>query len=218
MDDLKPTIDLPETIGSAVGVDATNAHEFSLIPARMFSEEHSDVTRRFDESTRRLLHNRLFVAATTTLGFLVLIKVVGVLFGDTTLYDLMTRMTASVILAGVAFYLYRASKVSLRLLRILEAVIGVALVAECVWVLISESQKLIANGKLDSLPTLFMSISYAFGIFIAIYGMFIPSNWRRTAAITCCPLCFQRSQHWSCGSTIRSFNQSTAFPDSLRLR
>ena len=185
MDKLEPTIDLARTMDSESVGGETNAQGFSLAPVAKFSDIHSGVTRQFDESTRRLLHNRLLVASTTTLGFLVLIKIVGLLFGDMTLYDLMTRMTASIILAGVAFYLYRTQKVSLRLLRVLEAIIGVALVAECVWVLISESQKLIATGELESLPTLFMAISFAFGIFIAIYGMFIPSNWRRTAAITC---------------------------------
>lgn len=145
----------------------------------------ANITQKFDESTRKLLRERLIVAATTTLGFLVLIKVVGLLFGDTTFYDLLTRLTASIILATAAIYLYRNSDVPFQWLRTIEGVIGIALSAECIWVLVSETQKLIAAGEFDSLPALFMAISFAFAIFIAIYGMFIPSNWRRTATITC---------------------------------
>lgn len=180
--DLEQTIDLPsrDTAGEQTQKITQNS-VFELQPVRA----STNISQGFNESTRKLLRQRMMIAAIATLCFLITIKIVVVLFGETTLYDFMTRLTASILLAGVIVHLYRTPKISLRRLRIIELVVGIALTAECTWILIAETQNKIANNGLNELPALFVALSFVFAIFIAIYGMFIPSNWRRTVFITC---------------------------------
>lgn len=180
--DLERTIEVPQPNTSIAprGEEAGN----SILELRSPSASLA-ITEKFQESTRRLLRIRLMISATTTLGFLFLLKTAVFLFGDTTLYDLMNRLSASIVLTGATLYLYRTPKASIRHLRLIEGLVGVALTTECIWVLVSESQKRIATGELEQLPSLFMAVSFAFAIFIAIYGMFIPNAWHRTGLITC---------------------------------
>ncbi|WP_218932043.1 serine/threonine protein kinase [Adhaeretor mobilis] len=109
----------------------------------------------------------------------------GLVFAGTTVADFLVRMSTAAVLFGLVAILYRTPQASIRQLRVLESVGGIVLAVDFIWVLVAETRGMIARGKIESLPTLFMTISFAYAIPIAIYGMFIPSNWRRTAAITC---------------------------------
>lgn len=181
MPDLEPTIDLPSR--KATG-NAPRDDSFSILELQ-HPGTAENITQQFNESTRQLLHQRLLIAGVSTLGFLVVLKVVSLLFGNASLYQFLTRIFGFVVIVGVVAFLYRNPMASMRKLRIAEFLSGMALAVDCVWVLVAETQDRIAVGNTADLPTLFVTVSFAFAIFIAIYGMFIPGNWRRTAAVTC---------------------------------
>ncbi|WP_145081302.1 serine/threonine protein kinase [Aureliella helgolandensis] len=140
---------------------------------------------QFNESSRKLLHLRLLIALTSMLCVLLTLKIVGMVFAGTTFNEFLLRMSTAVVLVGVGAVLYQTPQASIRKLRVLESVGAFAVVVDVVWVLVAETRGAIATGGLESLPATFITISFAVSIFIAIYGMFIPSDWRRTAIITC---------------------------------
>lgn len=123
------------------------------------------------------------VAAATGLVFLFAIKLLSFTFASFQWSDFLTRLTAVVVLAATLSYLYKNEKVSLFLLRIFEFIVFAIPIAEALLVLVQEVQKRTVSGQLDEIPALFALISFAIGIFIAIYGMFIPTNWKRTLVI-----------------------------------
>ncbi len=110
-----------------------------------------NITRQCDESTRKLLHRRLFIVTTSMLCVLLVLKLVGLVFAGTTLYDFLMRMTPAIALAGVAAVLHRLPHASLRQLRVLESVGGIVVAADVVWVLVAETRGAIATGGLESL-------------------------------------------------------------------
>ena len=116
---------------------------------------------------------------------LVALKFIGLVFADTTLYDFLVRLTPAIALACVAAALHRLPHATLRQLRVLGSVGAIVIAIDVVWVIVAKTLAAIATEDLQYLPATFMTISFGFAILIAIYGMFIPSNWRRTAAITC---------------------------------
>lgn len=148
------------------------------------SKTTKKISKQFDESTRQLLRHRLLVASILALCILVMLKVVSVVFGGAVFNDLLLRMPTSLVLVLGVILLYRTPKASFGVLRALEFFGGFILATDCIWVLATETFKRVDAGRFETLPTVFMAISFAIAIFIAIYGMFIPSDWRRTAIVT----------------------------------
>jgi serine/threonine-protein kinase len=138
----------------------------------------------FDESTRELLRFRLIVAATTTLTLLLALKTLSFTMDGLSLNDLLYRLTAVSVLAATCIYLTKRPQVPLITLRILEIVVFAIPVAEAQLVMIQEVQKRVASGEVNEIPTLFALICFAIAILIAIDGMYIPSNWKRTLVLT----------------------------------
>ena len=179
MENLEPTVDLGGRENSASG----NANTFSLSPIAKLEGSPSGVTGHFAEDTRVLLRNRLIVAAATALIFLLAIKLLSFTFDSFRWSDLLTRLTAVFVLSATLLYLYKNEKVGLFLLRIFEIVVFAIPIAEALLILVQEVQKRTVTGQLVEIPALFALISFAIAIFIAIYGMFIPTNWKRTLVI-----------------------------------
>ncbi|MCC7337204.1 MAG: serine/threonine protein kinase [Pirellulaceae bacterium] len=136
------------------------------------------------ESTRKLLYRRLLFATTAMVCILVSLKVIGVAFAGAYSLDFLTQLSTVVVLLGVIAVLYRTPQASMRLLRIAETVAGIAIAVDFIWVLVIETDTIVAMDETERLAEVFMTLSFALAIFIATYGMFIPGQWRRTAVIT----------------------------------
>lgn len=179
--DLQPTVVLSSK-------DASDVNQRNDIENSILELQHpissGNITQRYNESTRKLLHQRLLFATTAMLCILVSLKLVGLLFAGTTFPDFVTRMSTALVLVGVIVFLYRTPQPSMRRLRNAGTVAAIAVAVDFIWVLVSETGSIIATGETQTLPGTFMTISFALALFIATYGMFIPSDWRRTAVIT----------------------------------
>lgn len=180
--DLQPTIELTSPVRPAS--PSSDGQGDAIIELRSLAATKK-ISKQFDESTRQLLQHRLLVAAMLALCTLITLKIASVAFGGAVFNDLLLRMPTSIVLVIVVILLYRTPKASFGVLRWLEFFGGLILAADCIWVLVTETLKRIDSGTTETLPAVFMAISFVIAIFIAIYGMFIPSDWRRTAAVTC---------------------------------
>ncbi len=189
--DLEQTVDLsrePPDSDAFAQVDS-GTETFAFLPAtsRIGIERPDSATglnQRFNEATRLLLRQRLIIAALTLASILILIKVPIYLTGRLTTTDLLERSFALVLLSGIFVYLIRAPKASLRVLRLLEILLIAVPIIEATTVQVLETERLVSTGRVESVPMLHATIGATVSLFIAIYGMFIPSNWRRTAIIT----------------------------------
>jgi len=124
------------------------------------------------------------IAAITTLGFLILIKTLALLFGGTTIGDVMAHSFSVLGIIGAIVYLRRNASAPLSALRFIEAVIFGFSFVELQLIQVLDTEKLIAAGRMDEVPTLFATIGALLSLFLAIYGIFIPANWKRTALMT----------------------------------
>jgi serine/threonine-protein kinase len=124
------------------------------------------------------------VVALTTLGLLALVKVIGIALAGFSITEFLSRLGASIAILSVYVYLRRSPSASLRTLRICELAIGVAVIVESKWVMVAEIGKRVSSGMFDELPVFFLMFSFVYSILIAIYGMYVPNNWRRTAFVT----------------------------------
>lgn len=142
------------------------------------------IVQGFNESTRQLLHQRLLITAISAACLLLALKLLGLAFSHTPIREFLYRTSTVGVLVGLIVFLYRYPQASLRQLRLIEGIGGITLTVDMAWVLIAETQTRLATGEIESLSVQFTTISFAFAIFIAVYGMFIPNNWQRTAVIT----------------------------------
>lgn len=124
------------------------------------------------------------MVALTTLGLLALVKVIGIALAGFSITEFLSRLGASIAILSVYVYLRRSPSASLRTLRICELAIGVAVIVESKWVMVAEIGKRVSSGMFDELPVFFLMFSFVYSILIAIYGMYVPNNWRRTAFVT----------------------------------
>lgn len=144
----------------------------------------SNFSQQNSQSTRKLLHRRLLFATTAMVCILVSLKVIGVAFARAYFLDFLMRLSTVVVLLGVVAFLYRTPQASMRLLRIAETVAGIAIAVDFIWVLVIHTNAIVATDEKKRLAEVFMTLSFALAIFVAMYGMFIPGQWRRTAVIT----------------------------------
>lgn len=178
-DELDQTIDLKaKALTNSVQV------ALPLAPVAQLKKNSTNAGGQFDESTRRLLRSRLIVAVVTTLFFLIAIKAASFTIDGFTWNDLLTRLTAVFALACAWTYLVNRPDASLARLRFLEIFVFGVTIVEALFVLVQEVQKRVVANLLDEVPALFAIDSFAIAIFIAIYGMYIPANWKRTLIVT----------------------------------
>jgi serine/threonine-protein kinase len=179
VDELEQTNDF-----RAAAAEESTDVSVSLSPIAKLGNEAPGVTSQFDESTRKLLRIRLIYAAATALVFLLAIKTLSIANNGISLGNFLTRLTAVLTLTTTWIYLVKRPNASLSKLRFLEILVFAIPVAEALLVLVQEVQQRIASGAMDEVPALFATICFAIGIFIAIYGMYIPAHWKRTLCVT----------------------------------
>ena len=191
--DLESTIDVRSTIDVVPdnrhqGIAPTNfaAHSIGNSRVRAESQVSSNdrVNNLFNESTRQLLRERLIMAATILAAMITVVQVL-VLFNGSEWWSTATvaRIDAIVLLAGMVLLLKRWSSLTLHQLRWVEVFIVAVPLLEVLFIQYHETNRLIEIGKPYQVPTLMGSVGGVVCLFVATYAMFIPSNWRRTAAV-----------------------------------
>ncbi len=138
---------------------------------------------QFVESTRKLLRERLLIAILTLIVIIVSVKLIILLTGQATTRTFITRLVTLTLLAGVWWTIKRVPAMPLGRLRLLELSVVFVPLLEVMLVQHYETLRLIGSDEVARVPVLLASIGSVVGLFIAIYGIFIPSNWRRTAVI-----------------------------------
>lgn len=183
---LEPTIiiDQADQGNSLIETDLSpRATEQSRIRVASQTSSSDRLTDLFNESTRRLLRERLIMAMGVIASLMLIAQVLNFIMGMASTATLTSRMAAATVLIGSTVYLWSRPTVELAILRWLEAVVVVVPLAEVLLVQHLETRRLIDQGKASQFPTLAAALGSVFVLFIATYAMFIPSNWRRTAVV-----------------------------------
>ncbi|MEZ6137565.1 MAG: serine/threonine-protein kinase [Pirellulaceae bacterium] len=185
-DTLAQTIDV-ERSPLAANLDETRAaaHSLGVSRVQIGSQNQNDdrLNKQFDESTRQLLLSRLSIAATILATIISLAQVLIWLSGTQSLNTVLVRFSAIASLVGVVVLMRIKPSLPLRHLRWFELLIVFAPIMEVLFVQYDEIPRLIESGKAYQAPTLIGGLGGVICFFVATYAMFIPSNWRRAAAI-----------------------------------
>ena len=148
-------------------------------------EPSSNVSERFAQSTNQLLRNRLIAATVVLSGMSVFVTIVAALFNEIVVARLAVRAVTLSLLSACFWYLKNHFNLSRLWLRTLELFVIAIPLVELTLIQWFESTKLLAEGEAVQIEELRAIAFTVVSIYIAVYGMFIPSNWRRTAFITC---------------------------------
>lgn len=157
----------------------------STSPVGLLDIDPSDsISERFAKSTNLLLRNRLVVATYVLSGMLIAVTILAAIFGEVVLIRLEIRGITLLSLGVCCWYMSKHLNISERWLRVLEVLVIAIPLVDLGLIQWFESSKLLADGDAVHIEELRAIIYIAVAVYIAIYGMFIPSNWRRTAIIT----------------------------------
>ena len=143
-----------------------------------------DLTRRVDETTRELLRQRLMIASVILVSVMIAVTIVSAITDQIQSHTFLIRSFATTVLTGIFFFLRRFRRVSQNTLRTVEVFVVAIPIMEMMSVLVLQSESLVAAGKASEVATLRVAIGSAVSLVIAIYGMFIPARWIRTAFVT----------------------------------
>ena len=143
-----------------------------------------DVTERFVQSTNQLLRKRLIAATLVLSGLMVVVTIAAALFDNIVPIRLGSRCVTVSLLVGCGWYLKHHFSLHRHLLRGIELLIVTIPLIELSLIQWFESTELLSEGKAIQIEELRAIVFAVASIYIAIYGMFIPSNWRRTAVVT----------------------------------
>lgn len=149
----------------------------------------SDASLRLEEATRRILRPRLAIASAVLLSVMAVFTTVALVIRVAEPYLLMLRAVAALCLLAVLWVTRKKDNLSLPQLRWLELVVILVPIVEMQAILAFETEGLLAKGDFQGVWTLRAIIGSAVGMVIAVYGMFIPNDWRRTAAVTFVAAC-----------------------------
>jgi serine/threonine-protein kinase len=151
---------------------------------RLDVEPSDDLSVRFARSTVQLLRRRLIAATFVLGGILIAVTLAVAIFGELVPVRLAVRGVVLALLGFCAWYLQSHPNLQRRTLRLFELLIIAGPLVELSLIQWFESSELLADGKGVELEELRAIIFNVVTIYIAVYGIFIPSTWGRTAFIT----------------------------------
>ncbi|QEF96283.1 Serine/threonine-protein kinase PknB [Stieleria maiorica] len=172
----------PESVGPAP-IDEPIRKSPPIIRAADI-EPSAALSERFAQSTNQLLRHRL-VAATYVLSvMLVFVTIVAIVLGELHWVRLGVRAVTLASLGICCWFLKTRHDCSRPMLRGLELVIITTPLIELGLIQWFKSTEMLVQGQAIQIEE-FRAIAFAAAsVYIAVYGMFIPSNWRRTAVVT----------------------------------
>jgi len=139
---------------------------------------------RFEEGTQRLLRRRLLVVAITLISIMTVLTIMTAINGQLLPAGFGLRLLTTGLLLIVTIFLKRSRHPSVAALRRVELLVMAVPIIEMVILLIFRTEIGMESGDLLTIPTYRASVGIASCVVIAMYGIFIPSTWQRTAVIT----------------------------------
>ncbi|MCA9140237.1 MAG: serine/threonine protein kinase [Planctomycetales bacterium] len=178
---LDETVEFESGRPSPVGVPS---QEPASLVGLLDIDASNSISERFAKSTNLLLRSRLIVATFVLSGMLIAVTVVAAIFGELVLIRLAVRGVTLLSLAVCCWFLFNFFNIRQQWLRLIEVVIIAIPLLDLSLIQWFESSKMLADGEGAKIEELRAIIFSAVSVYIAVYGMFIPSNWRRTAVVT----------------------------------
>lgn len=177
---------IDETLEFEIGQvpDASPAKPSRSVIGLLDIESSIGANERFAQSTNLLLRNRLIAATFVLAGMSIVVTLVALIFGDIVLVRLAVRAVTVALLGVFSWILIKWYQLPRHWLRTIEVLIVAVPLIELSLIQWFESTKLLIDGETDQIEELRAIVFTVVSIYIAIYGIFIPSNWRRTAIVT----------------------------------
>ncbi|WP_417735818.1 serine/threonine-protein kinase [Rosistilla oblonga] len=140
------------------------------------------VQREIWEENRQILRRRLIVIA-MVMSLFIAVSMIRLMTYHYAAVGYGVRVAALLISLGAAWVLHSDHKLSLRRLRIIELVVMVnaGLLASVIYL------RMLLDAAIRQDVVMFVSINnwhfFAWALLILIYGIFMPNNWQRAAAV-----------------------------------
>ncbi|MEM9944012.1 MAG: serine/threonine-protein kinase [Planctomycetota bacterium] len=147
-------------------------------------ETGTGLGREFVEATRSLLRERLLFAASILAGLILLVLLLSHLFAEPTFQQTILRVISFCLVSMFVLLLVKKPKASLGQLRFIEFFLFAVPMTEACMALWLQSNSLLARKDLGEIDDLHFLTGTAVAVFIAVYGVFIPATWKRTATMT----------------------------------
>lgn len=165
---------------SATGAASETKAQFGVHGGTEFAE----LTFRFDEGIRQLLRDRLLIVVACLVVVMLVVSVIlalniGLMPGSVGL-----RAMAICLLVGIMLFLKFSDHVSIVMLRRIELLVIAVPLIEMVLLQTFRTELQITLGAPEEIPSVRATVAVAACLLIAMYGIFIPSTWQRTAVIT----------------------------------
>ncbi len=144
----------------------------------------AELASRLHEGMRQLLHARLMLVSACLIAVMIVITMITAVNIDLMPGSIPLRAVAVILLLGCMAWLHFRRHVSMASLRRIELIIFAVPVIEMVLLQAFRTEMQLTLGRPEIIPLVQATVGLAACLLIAIYGIFIPSTWQRTALIT----------------------------------
>ncbi|MCH2202656.1 MAG: serine/threonine protein kinase [Fuerstiella sp.] len=146
----------------------------------------TELSFRFDEGTRQLLRKRLFIVGVCLIAVMTVLAVsmalnIGLMPGS-----IWFRTLAIAVLAALICFVRFGTQISVASLRRIELLVVAVPIIEMVVLQTFRTEFQLRLGAPETIPAIRATVAIVACLMIAMYGIFIPSTWQRTAVVGCC--------------------------------
>lgn len=146
----------------------------------------AELNFRVDEGVRQLLRTRLIIVTACLIVVMIVVAVmmaldIGLLPGNIGM-----RALAIILLVGIMAFLQYSDHVSMVMLRRIELLIVAVPLIEMVLLQTFRTEMQLNLGETAQISSIRATVGLAACLLVAMYGIFIPSTWQRTALVTGC--------------------------------
>jgi predicted Ser/Thr protein kinase len=175
----------PNHIRYLHAVSATSAaSETQALLAVQDGPSSADLAFRLEEGTRQLLRQRLLIVAACLIAVMGVVAVIMAFNAEPLLARSIGLRTAAIaFLVLLMLFLQFSRHVSVAILRRIELLIVAVPIIEMVLLQSFRTELHISLGAPEAIPSLRATVGVVACLFIAMYGIFIPSTWQRTAIV-----------------------------------
>ena len=177
----------PNHIRYLHAVSATNAaSETQALLAVHDGASSADLAFRLEEGTRKLLRQRLLIVAACLIAVMIVVAVIMAFNVEPLLpRSIGLRTLAIAFLILLMLFLQFSRHISVATLRRIELLIVAVPIIEMVLLQTFRTELQISLGAPEAIPSLRATVGVVACVLIAMYGIFIPSTWQRTAIVAC---------------------------------
>lgn len=146
----------------------------------------AELNFRVDEGIRQLLRTRLIIVTACLIVVMIMVAVMMALDIGLMPGSIGMRALAIILLVGIMAFLQFSDHVSMVMLRRIELLIVAVPLIEMVLLQTFRTEMQLTLGETEAIPSIRATVGLAACVLVAMYGIFIPSTWQRTALVTGC--------------------------------